>query len=78
MEKRTQERAKLDNQIRKTMGKMEKKGRKTEMQWRRMERRGMRGEAIINRILPEFLQETKGSGALATTSPGTSEPDISL
>lgn len=38
------------------------------------ERKGRRGEAIVNRI----LQETKGTRASATTSPGTPESDISL
>lgn len=42
------------------------------------EKKGRRGEAIVNTILPEFLQEAKGTGALATTSPGTPEPEISL
>lgn len=43
MEKKTQEREKLDSHIRKTMGKMEKKkGRKTGKQWRR--RKGKVGE----------------------------------
>lgn len=69
---------KLDSQIRKTVAKMEEKGGKTGRQWRRPERKGRRGGAIVSRILPELLQETKGTGALATTSQRTPRPGTSL
>lgn len=51
---------------------------KTGRQWRRPEGKGRRGGAIVSRILPKLLQETKVTGALATTFQRTPKPDTSL